>query len=145
MPEQDDKRIRALFAQLRRDDVAQAPSFVSTWEAALRRREETRSVWSWLKPAMARVAAAAVLVLAATLWLWPGAGSPPQDALVNGGDSGILDWTAPTASLLDPEGSDPAPVGIEEAAEMTQYGAWSLPSDTLMAQAEDLFGQELEL
>lgn len=84
----DDRDIRESFAQLRRDDERQAPSFVKTWEAAAARTGK--------RPALA-LAAAAIVLIAGALWIV----APQQPARPA---AALSQWRSPTASLLETPG-----------------------------------------
>jgi hypothetical protein len=84
--------IRENFAQLRRADERQAPSFAETWEAANSRAGRHA------EPAfrLATAAAAIVLLIGAT---WLVRGRPPARPAAQ-----LSQWRSPTASLLETPG-----------------------------------------
>lgn len=94
MHEQRDRDLRDLFAALRRDSEAAAPSFQATQEAARARRLPHRP--GWLIPAVA----AAVLLVGAVVILRPRAPRQPLVSLA------VPRWQSPTDFLLQVPGAE---------------------------------------
>lgn len=96
---QDDKKLRALFAELKYQELKRAPAFGSVLNAALRREE-----FPVFRPALI-AAAAAVLVIAAGLAVYQlkahrSAGESQQWAALS-------NWQASTDVLLSAAGASP--------------------------------------
>jgi hypothetical protein len=98
--DREDGQLRARFAELRRDDVRQAPAFMTLARPAVGARGRHGLAWA---------AAAAVVVMMAggAGWMWTHRGAPsaaewPQVAVelpeVQG--EAPLEWESPTESLL---------------------------------------------
>jgi len=142
MPDRHDETIRRLFEQMRREDAERVPSFAATLAAARRRRDKSQA-HGWLRPLPAL--AAALLVILAGLWLWPGGRQPAtsSDAILA---ASLDDWTAPSTAFLELDNADLLELGGDDYVQDPLDAVdWDLPSDTLLQQAEATLGQEAEL
>lgn len=138
MTEPDDRDLRELFAQLREEDASEAPPFAPMWARARQQRDAARSHrrW-WLAPVP--VAAAASLVLAVVLLSRP-AVAPPEvlmDAEVT-----VADWTSVSTDFLALGEASFLELADAGALEAFDDETWTLPSDDLLQQADQTFGQE---
>ena len=89
----DDRDLRALFARLKEDDRARVPSF---------RAPQPGKAPQW--GSLARVAAAAAVILIALVLAWPDRRPPTVGR--QGVDLSVVAWQSPTDFLLITPGSE---------------------------------------
>ncbi len=98
-PNQEEKRIKEMFHDLKREDARMAPSFTRDWKAASSRVGKAPSF-----ERMARVTAALVVLLALGGLMSVSFRSSPKPAILTGTPvavSSISQWQSPTDFLLN--------------------------------------------
>lgn len=135
MSDRLERRIRELVAEIRREDQADMPTLADMLETAA--VAPRRSWWQWLQPLPAAAMAAASLLLVLAVGWYGLSGSPDGAAEL---DVEIGEWVAPSTAMLD---LDDLLSGATASGSLLGEDEWALPTDILIEQADETFGQEL--
>ena len=142
MSDRYDKRIEELFAARRRADREQTPSFAALWSRVVDAEQPQRRAPWWLSPLPLAAAASLVLLVTVSLWMMDSAPDELDGLLAT---AALDEWVAPSSVFLDLEAADLLAIAEGELLVADdEYDDWSLPSDTLISQAEEMFAEELD-
>lgn len=90
--ENNDKKFKQLFQDLRREDASQTPAFARVWQSVLARQEQHRQAMPGLRLAVA--CAVLMIIIGSALLFYQNRQRIAEDT------GSLVTWRSPTASLL---------------------------------------------